>query len=114
MRREEVVERKALERRHEDGEDQPESAEEAGDPPAGRWIAAEDECVGQREERDEQHGLGVEAPRVRIHAATLIVRGRSLVAKRGVSIPVTGVRFPPPALKSAVRCPRYVFRNENT
>ncbi len=67
VRRQQVVERKALERRHEDHEDQSEPAEEAGDPPARRGVALKHERVAQRQQRDEHDRLGVEAPAVRLH-----------------------------------------------
>jgi hypothetical protein len=105
------VEREVLQRCDEDGEDQAEPTEEAGDPPARRRVAAKDERVAEREQRHEHDGLGVEAPRVRMHAATLVARGRSSVAEQEVSnLRVAGSI---PAARS-VRGSRYVFRNENS
>ena len=65
--REQVVERQALEWGHEDDKDQPEPAEEAGNPPARRGVAAEHERVGQRQQRNEHDRLCMEAPAVRLH-----------------------------------------------
>ena len=55
--REQVVERDRVERRDEDGEDQREPGHEAGDPPALRPVAPDEQRIAERERRDEDERL---------------------------------------------------------
>ena len=72
VRPEERVQRERLQLRREGGEDQRERGRSGRDAEPARRLCARDECVAERERRDEPDGL-----RREVHPATLAARARS-------------------------------------
>ena len=98
---EEVVHAERVDRRDADREEEHHRPEEAGDAPGGSGVAAEREEV-RRGQAENDERLGVPRPRVRIHGATLIGRGRSSVG-RAASLPSSEVTGSSPAARFSVR-----------